>query len=80
MVVTEQESARLLKAAGGKVAIVTGANTGIGLSTALHLVRRGVNVVVLACRSMERGEQARRRIMEELGPTLNMKCNVEVGL
>ncbi len=79
-VVPEEESVRLLEAAGRKVAIVTGANTGIGQRTALHLVRRGISVVVMACRSMEKGEQARARIMEELGPTLNGKCSVEVGL
>jgi retinol dehydrogenase-12 len=43
--------------AGGPVAIVTGANTGIGYQTSLALVRRGY-IVVLACRSEERGAAA----------------------
>ncbi|GAB2862376.1 oxidoreductase [Actinoallomurus bryophytorum] len=41
----------------GKRAIVTGANSGIGLRTALELARHGATVV-LACRSAERGEEA----------------------
>lgn len=45
----------------GRVAIVTGANTGIGYETALALVRRGARVV-LACRSPTRGRGAVERM------------------
>ncbi|KAG9126969.1 hypothetical protein FRC07_001187 [Ceratobasidium sp. 392] len=47
----------------GKLAIVTGANSGIGYETAKALVSMGAHVI-LACRNAERGEQARRRIVE----------------
>ncbi|MCW2783925.1 MAG: putative Protochlorophyllide reductase [Marmoricola sp.] len=40
-----------------KVALVTGANSGIGLATSLQLARSGAQVV-LACRSVERAEAA----------------------
>jgi len=41
----------------GKVAIVTGSNTGCGKWTAIDLAKRGARVI-MACRSVERGEAA----------------------
>lgn len=48
------------------VALVTGANAGIGYHTALGLARQGYEVVML-CRSAARGEEARQRIVRESG-------------
>lgn len=48
----------------GRVAIVTGANTGIGYETARALARKGAQVT-LACRSREKGEAAVARIAAE---------------
>ncbi len=45
----------------GRVAIVTGSNTGIGFETARVLVERGARVV-LACRDEARGDDAVKRI------------------
>lgn len=45
----------------GRVALVTGANTGIGLITARELARRGAQVVI-ACRSEERARAAAESI------------------
>lgn len=41
----------------GKVAVVTGANSGLGFNTALQLARHGAQVV-LACRGVEKAQQA----------------------
>ncbi|MFO0610286.1 MAG: SDR family oxidoreductase [Polyangiales bacterium] len=46
----------------GKVALVTGANTGIGEVTARELAARGMRVF-LACRSAEKADAARARVL-----------------
>jgi NAD(P)-dependent dehydrogenase (short-subunit alcohol dehydrogenase family) len=50
-----------IPAQGGRVAIVTGANSGLGLVTARELARAGARVV-LASRSAEKGRSAAARI------------------
>jgi NAD(P)-dependent dehydrogenase (short-subunit alcohol dehydrogenase family) len=45
----------------GRVAVVTGANSGIGFETAAMLARRGAHTV-LACRDTSRAEDARQRL------------------
>lgn len=49
-----------------KIALVSGANSGIGKSTALALAKQGAKVI-LQCRSEERGEAARKEIIEASG-------------
>ncbi|XP_020801499.1 retinol dehydrogenase 13 [Drosophila serrata] len=46
----------------GRVAIVTGCNTGIGKETVLELARRGATIY-MACRDMQKCEQARKDII-----------------
>jgi NAD(P)-dependent dehydrogenase (short-subunit alcohol dehydrogenase family) len=48
----------------GKIAIVTGANSGIGYAAAKALTGKGARVV-LACRSQDKGEAALRQIAQE---------------
>lgn len=48
----------------GKLAIITGANSGIGFHAARHLAKAGAHVV-LACRSSEKAEAAKAEIARE---------------
>jgi retinol dehydrogenase 14 len=47
-----------------KIAIVTGANSGIGYITALEIAKTGA-IVVLVCRNQTKGEQAKNQIIEK---------------
>lgn len=61
----------------GRVVVITGANAGIGYSTARALAPLGARLL-LVCRNMERGEQAARRVREEC-PSANvelLRCDV----
>lgn len=55
-----------------KVAIVTGANTGIGKETAVGLARHGVHVI-LACRNKQKAAEARDEIIAATGNP-NIRC------
>jgi NAD(P)-dependent dehydrogenase (short-subunit alcohol dehydrogenase family) len=48
-----------------KVALVTGANAGLGYETTLGLARQGAHVV-LACRSPERAQKAREQLLQQV--------------
>ncbi|RLN06481.1 hypothetical protein BBJ28_00019563 [Nothophytophthora sp. Chile5] len=54
----------------GTLAIVTGANSGLGFETALELSRKGAHVV-LACRNETRGRGAEAKIRELLASTMD---------
>ena len=47
----------------GRIALVTGANSGLGLITARELARAGARVA-LACRNTDKGDEAQRQISE----------------
>ena len=51
----------------GKVVIVTGANSGLGLEAARHFVRLGAAKVILGCRSAEKAEAAKADIEASTG-------------
>ncbi|MBA2346722.1 MAG: SDR family oxidoreductase [Solirubrobacterales bacterium] len=55
----------------GRRAVVTGANSGLGLVTATELARKGAKVV-LAVRTTSKGEQAMARIREDI-PTADVE-------
>ena len=55
----------------GKVATVTGSNSGIGYYTTLALVKKNVEVV-MACRNMQKAEEAKAKILQQ-HPAAKMK-------
>eukprot|EP00697_Spironema_sp_BW2_P003776 gnl/Spiro4/15027_TR8097_c0_g1_i1.p1 gnl/Spiro4/15027_TR8097_c0_g1~~gnl/Spiro4/15027_TR8097_c0_g1_i1.p1 ORF type:complete len:335 (+),score=49.28 gnl/Spiro4/15027_TR8097_c0_g1_i1:43-1005(+) len=77
----EAAAAKAVAAAGGsvsgRVAIVTGANSGIGKHTALVLARYGVNVIMVG-RSMERMQDAAQDVRSEIAKQ-NMNANLLAG-
>lgn len=51
-----------ISAQKGKVAIITGANEGLGFQTTLALVKKSVKVI-MACRNLEKAEKAKNDIL-----------------
>lgn len=52
-----------------KTVVITGANMGIGFEAAKYLVGLNVSDLILGCRSVEKGEIAKTRILELAKPT-----------
>lgn len=48
----------------GKTVIVTGSNSGLGKEAARHIARLGASTLILAVRSLEKGEAAKKDIEE----------------
>src|SRR6202012_5872282 len=51
----------------GKTVIVTGSNVGLGKEAARHVARLGASTVILAVRSLKKGEDAKRDIVQSTG-------------
>ena len=58
-------SARDIPSQQGRVAVVTGANSGLGLVTTRELARAGARVI-MGCRDATRGAAARSRVVEQV--------------
>lgn len=58
--------------ADGQTVIVTGSNTGLGKEAARHFARLGASKVIIACRSVDKGEAAKKDI------ETTTKCNSDV--
>jgi NAD(P)-dependent dehydrogenase (short-subunit alcohol dehydrogenase family) len=59
----------------GKTVIVTGANVGLGKAAAAHFVSLSATKVIIACRSVEKGEAAKTEIIKSSD---NAKTAIEV--
>lgn len=53
----------------GRVVIVTGANTGLGLETAIQLGKLDPSLIILACRNTDKGVRAREKVINSTGLT-----------
>ncbi|HWD11596.1 MAG TPA: oxidoreductase [Solirubrobacteraceae bacterium] len=62
----------------GRIAIVTGANSGLGLVSARELARHGATVV-LACRNQEKGLRAQRQIEADAPQSLLELAELDLG-
>lgn len=56
----------------GKTVIITGSNTGLGKEAACHIARLGAETLILAVRSLEKGETAKQDIEQ------STKCGRDV--
>lgn len=62
----------------GKIAVVTGGNSGLGYETALGLAKKNVEVI-LACRNLQKAKEAKSKIVNEY-PKAQIKCmEIDVG-
>lgn len=53
-----------------KTALVTGANSGLGFEAAAQLAEAGYGRVILACRTLEKGADAKGKLVERVGPNI----------
>ncbi|KAH8898253.1 NAD(P)-binding protein [Thozetella sp. PMI_491] len=60
----------------GKTVVLTGANGGIGIECAKHLVRLKVSNLILACRNLEKGEKAKSTVENTTGS--KAQTNIQV--
>ncbi len=75
---SERFTAHSIPDQSGRTAIVTGANSGLGLAIALELAKHGARVV-LACRNAAKGEQALAQIRAQAPDALLELGSLDLG-
>ncbi|KAM0712710.1 hypothetical protein Q7P35_000157 [Cladosporium inversicolor] len=65
----------------GKTVIVTGSNTGLGKEAARHIARLGAETLILAVRSLEKGEAAKQDIEQstKCGKDVIQVCHLDMA-
>lgn len=56
----------------GQTVIITGSNTGLGFEAAKHVVRLGCAKLIIAVRSVDKGETAKRSVVQTTGCDANV--------
>ncbi|CAH8595985.1 unnamed protein product [Schistosoma turkestanicum] len=72
------KSCSISKRLDGKLAIVTGSNCGIGLTTAGELARRGAQVI-MACRDVQKAEDAKKSLLQSYGIENPQSVNIDIA-
>jgi NAD(P)-dependent dehydrogenase (short-subunit alcohol dehydrogenase family) len=72
------ERARRVTSVSDKVAVITGANGGLGFQTALQLARMGMSIV-MACRSMDKARKAQSDLLAEVPDAEAMVIPLDVS-
>lgn len=62
----------------GQTVIVTGSNVGLGFSAAQQIAQRGASKVILAVRSLSKGEAAAQKIRDSLPKSSSTGTEIEV--
>lgn len=62
----------------GQTVIVTGSNVGLGFSAAQQIAQRGASKVILAVRTVSKGEAAAQKIRESLPKSSTTSTTIEV--
>lgn len=62
----------------GRIAIVTGANSGLGYATAQLLAARNATVI-MACRNLQKAEEARERILKDVPYAALQVMHLDLG-
>ncbi|EIM87345.1 NAD-P-binding protein [Stereum hirsutum FP-91666 SS1] len=62
----------------GQTVIVTGSNTGLGFSAAQQIAERGASKVILAVRTISKGEAAAQKLRDSLSQSQHTSTKIEV--
>lgn len=62
----------------GVTGIITGATSGLGYATAQYFVEHGISTLVIGCRDLEKGKQAKEKLLQLARPNDKQQCQIHV--